>query len=129
MVKFLNRNAYIMIALYGKNFCASTRDAFYLLMRNILKVAVTDEVTHFILLLGKILVSGIVGVLAFLLFTERLQEIVEGPTTLNYYWVPFLTLVLGSYLIAHGFFSVYSMCVETIFICFCKYPVCVFVEN
>ncbi|XP_040607502.1 choline transporter-like protein 5 isoform X3 [Mesocricetus auratus] len=120
MVKFLNRNAYIMIALYGKNFCASTRDAFYLLMRNILKVAVTDEVTHFILLLGKILVSGIVGVLAFLLFTERLQEIVEGPTTLNYYWVPFLTLVLGSYLIAHGFFSVYSMCVETIFICFCE---------
>ncbi|CAO2600495.1 Choline transporter-like protein 5 [Lemmus lemmus] len=37
MVKFLNRNAYIMIALYGKNFCESTKDAFYLLMRNILK--------------------------------------------------------------------------------------------
>nr|XP_048309492.1 choline transporter-like protein 5 isoform X1 [Myodes glareolus] len=120
MVKFLNRNAYIMIALYGKNFCESTKNAFYLLMRNILKVAVTDEVTHFVLLLGKILVSGIVGILAFLLFTDRLQRIVEGPTTLNYYWVPFLTLVVGSYLIAHGCFSVYSMCVETIFICFCE---------
>ncbi|XP_006501553.1 choline transporter-like protein 5 isoform X3 [Mus musculus] len=120
MVKFLNRNAYIMIALYGKNFCESTRDAFYLLMRNILKVTVTDEVTYFVLLLGKVLVSGIVGVLAFLLFTERLQIIVDGPTTLNYYWVPFLTLVFGSYMIAHGFFSVYSMCVETIFICFCE---------
>ncbi|GAB1288257.1 Choline transporter-like protein 5 [Apodemus speciosus] len=108
-----------VIALYGKNFCESTRDAFFLLMRNILKVTVTDEVTYFVLLLGKVLVSGIVGVLAFLLFTERLQLIVEGPTTLNYYWVPFLTLVFGSYLIAHGFFSVYSMCVETIFICFC----------
>ncbi|CAO2600497.1 Choline transporter-like protein 5 [Lemmus lemmus] len=120
MVKFLNRNAYIMIALYGKNFCESTKDAFYLLMRNILKVAVTDEVTHFVLLLGKILVSGIVGILAFLLFTEKLQRIVEGPTTLNYYWVPFLTLVVGSYLIAHGCFTVYSTCVETIFICFCE---------
>lgn len=31
-----------------------------------------------------------VGVLAFLLFTERLQRIIEGPTTLNYYWVPLL---------------------------------------
>ncbi|XP_060248444.1 choline transporter-like protein 5 isoform X3 [Meriones unguiculatus] len=120
MVKFLNRNAYIMIALYGKNFCASTRDAFSLLMRNILKVAVTDEIIHFVLLLGKVLVSGIVGILAFLLFTERLQQIVEGPTTLNYYWVPFLTVLLGSYLVAHAFFSVYSMCVETIFICFCE---------
>lgn len=89
-------------------------------MRNILKVTVTDEVTYFVLLLGKVLVSGIVGVLAFLLFTERLQIIVDGPTTLNYYWVPFLTLVFGSYMIAHGFFSVYSMCVETIFICFCE---------
>ncbi|XP_052586249.1 choline transporter-like protein 5 isoform X4 [Peromyscus californicus insignis] len=125
LVKFLNRNAYIMISLYGKNFCDSTKDAFYLLMRNILKVAVTDEVTHFVLLLGKILVSGIVGILAFLLFTERLQRIIEGPTTLNYYWVPFLTVVIGSFLVAHGFFSVYSMCVETIFICFCKYTVCV----
>uniref|UniRef100_A0A8C2LUH2 Choline transporter-like protein n=1 Tax=Cricetulus griseus TaxID=10029 RepID=A0A8C2LUH2_CRIGR len=120
LVKYLNRNAYIMIALYGKNFCESTKESFSLLMRNILKVAVTDEITCFILLLGKILVSGIVGLLAFLLFTERLQKIVEGPTTLNYYWVPFLTLVLGSYLIAHGFFSVYSMCVKTIIICFCE---------
>lgn len=34
--------------------------------------------------------SFYVGVLAFLLFTERLQIIVDGPTTLNYYWVPFL---------------------------------------
>uniref|UniRef100_A0A8C5K062 Choline transporter-like protein n=1 Tax=Jaculus jaculus TaxID=51337 RepID=A0A8C5K062_JACJA len=118
MVKFLNRNAYIMIAIYGKNFCRSTRDAFHLLMRNIIKVAVTDEVTHFILLLGKLLVSGLIGLLAFLLFTQRLSVIVEGPTSLNYYWVPLLTVVLGSYLIAHGFFSVYAMCVETIFICF-----------
>ncbi|XP_017658830.1 choline transporter-like protein 5 [Nannospalax galili] len=106
------------IAMYGKSFCESTKDAFNLLMRNILKVAVTDEVTHFILFLGKILVSGFVGILAFLLFTERLQKIIEGPTSLNYYWVPLLTIVCGSYLIAHGFFSVYSMCIETIFICF-----------
>ncbi|XP_073935846.1 choline transporter-like protein 5 isoform X2 [Castor canadensis] len=120
MVKFLNRNAYIMIAIYGKNFCRSARDAFNLLMRNILKVAVTDEVTHFVLLLGKILVSGFIGVLAFLLFTEKLPMIAYGPTSLNYYWVPLLTVIFGSYLIAHGFFSVYAMCVETIFICFCE---------
>lgn len=37
------------------------------------------------------------------------------------------TLVIGSYLIAHGCFSVYSMCVETIFICFCEYLVCMLV--
>ncbi|MEQ2201199.1 hypothetical protein XENOCAPTIV_008954, partial [Xenoophorus captivus] len=33
---------------------------------------------------------------------------------------PHQTLVIGSYLIAHGFFSVYAMCVDTLFLCFCE---------
>nr|XP_012421468.1 PREDICTED: choline transporter-like protein 5 [Odobenus rosmarus divergens] len=118
MVKFFNRNAYVMIAIYGKNFCRSARDAFNLLMRNVLKVAVMDKVTDFVLILGKILVAGCIGVLAFLLFTHRLPMMIEGPTSLNYYWVPLLTVIIGSYLVAHGFFSVYAMCIDTIFICF-----------
>uniref|UniRef100_A0A8C4LL88 Choline transporter-like protein n=1 Tax=Equus asinus asinus TaxID=83772 RepID=A0A8C4LL88_EQUAS len=120
VVKFLNRHAYVMIAIYGQNFCRSARDAFNLLMRNVLKVAVMDRVTEFVLTLGKILVAGCIGILAFLLFTERIPMIVEGPTSLNYYWVPLLTVIIGSYLIAHGFFSVYAMCIDTIFICFCE---------
>ncbi|ELK06266.1 Choline transporter-like protein 5 [Pteropus alecto] len=60
------------------------------------------------------------GILAFLLFTQRIPMILEGPTSLNYYWVPLLTVVIGSYLIAHGFFSVYAMCIDTLFICFCE---------
>ncbi|XP_030884357.1 choline transporter-like protein 5 [Leptonychotes weddellii] len=118
VVKFFNRNAYVMIAIYGKNFCRSARDAFNLLMRNVLKVAVMDKVTDFVLILGKILVAGCIGVLAFLLFTHRLPTMIEGPTSLNYYWVPLLTVIIGSYLVAHGFFSVYAMCIDTIFICF-----------
>ncbi len=34
-MKFLNRNAYIMTAIYGKNFCWSAKEAFKLLFRNI----------------------------------------------------------------------------------------------
>lgn len=30
------------------------------------------------------------------------------------------TVIIGSYLIAHGFFSVYGMCVDTLFLCFCE---------
>lgn len=32
------------------------------------------------------------------------------------------TVAVGSFLIASGFFSVYSMCVDTLFLCFCKWP-------
>ncbi|MED6259239.1 hypothetical protein ATANTOWER_019431 [Ataeniobius toweri] len=119
-IKFLNRNAYIMIAIYGKNFCTSARDAFFLLMRNIIRVAVLDKVTDFLLFLGKLLIVGIVGIFSFFFFSGRIKAIEEAAPSLNYYWVPILTVVVGSYLIAHGFFSVYAMCVDTLFLCFCE---------
>uniref|UniRef100_A0A673ACI0 Choline transporter-like protein n=1 Tax=Sphaeramia orbicularis TaxID=375764 RepID=A0A673ACI0_9TELE len=118
-IRYMNRNAYIMVAIYGKNFCTSARDAFFLLMRNVVRVAVLDRVTDFLLFLGKVLIAGGVGVIAFLFFTKNIPVIQEEVPRLNYYWVPLLTVVMGAYLIAHGFFSVYAMCVDTLFLCFC----------
>ncbi|XP_029939049.1 choline transporter-like protein 5-B isoform X2 [Salarias fasciatus] len=117
-IKFLNRNAYIMIAIYGKNFCTSSKDAFFLLMRNVVRVAVLDKVTDFLLFLGKLLISGSVGVLAFFFFSRKIPIFQEEVPSLNYYWVPILTVIFGSYMIAHGFFNVYAMCVDTLFLCF-----------
>uniref|UniRef100_A0A668AFG9 Choline transporter-like protein n=1 Tax=Myripristis murdjan TaxID=586833 RepID=A0A668AFG9_9TELE len=119
-IKFLNRNAYIMVAIYGKNFCTSARDAFFLLMRNMIRVAVLDKVTDFLLFLGKLLIVGLVGVFAFFFFSGRVKAFESTAPSLHYYWVPILTVVVGSYLIAHGFFSVYAMCVDTLFLCFCE---------
>lgn len=45
-LKFINRNAYIMCAIHGKNFCGSAKDAFMLLMRNIVRVFVLDKVIY-----------------------------------------------------------------------------------
>ncbi|XP_042747247.1 choline transporter-like protein 2, partial [Lagopus leucura] len=89
-LKFLNRNAYIMIAVYGTNFCTSARNAFSLLMRNIIRVVVLDKVTDFLLFLGKLLIVGGVGVLAFFFFTHRIKLVEDAAPTLNYYWVPIL---------------------------------------
>ncbi|XP_053095212.1 choline transporter-like protein 2 isoform X1 [Pangasianodon hypophthalmus] len=118
-IKFINRNAYIMVAIYGKNFCTSARDAFFLLMRNVIRVAVLDKVTDFLLFLGKLLIVGIVGILSFFFFSGRAKGVDLVPN-LHYYWVPILTIIVGSYFIAHGFFSVYAMCVDTLFLCFCE---------
>ncbi|XP_062294357.1 choline transporter-like protein 2 isoform X2 [Scomber scombrus] len=119
-IKFINRNAYIMVAIYGKNFCTSAKDAFFLLMRNMIRVAVLDKVTDFLLFLGKLLVVGLVGIFSFFFFSGRVKAFENTAPNLHYYWVPILTVVVGSYLIAHGFFSVYSMCVDTLFLCFCE---------
>ncbi|XP_006896231.1 PREDICTED: choline transporter-like protein 4 [Elephantulus edwardii] len=119
-IKFLNRNAYIMIAIYGKNFCVSAKNAFMLLMRNIVRVVVLDKVTDLLLFFGKLLVVGGVGVLSFFFFSGRIQGLgkdFENPS-LNYYWLPIMISILGAYIIASGFFSVFGMCVDTLFLCF-----------
>ncbi|XP_074092769.1 choline transporter-like protein 4 [Macrotis lagotis] len=121
-LKFLNRNAYIMIALYGKNFCISAKTAFMLLMRNVVRVVVLDKVTDMLLFFGKLMVVSGVGILSFFFFTDQIQipalkKEFHSPE-LNYYWLPIMVTILGAYVIASGFFNVFSMCVDTLFLCF-----------
>uniref|UniRef100_A0A4W6BUU4 Choline transporter-like protein n=1 Tax=Lates calcarifer TaxID=8187 RepID=A0A4W6BUU4_LATCA len=134
-IKFINRNAYIMIAIYGKNFCTSSKDAFFLLMRNLIFCFLSYD--PIILILSGIIIDNIIdhvfffsllvinflcfpGILAFFFFTHKIPAIQEEVPSLNYYWVPLLTVIFGSYMIAHGFFNVYAMCVDTLFLCFCE---------
>ncbi|KAM9791660.1 choline transporter-like protein 5-A [Syngnathus typhle] len=118
-LRYMNRNTYIMVAIYGKNFFRSAQDAFFLLTRNMVRVAVVDRVTDFLLFLGKVMIAGGVGVLMLLFFTKKITLFQEEVPYLHYYEVPLMTTMVGAYLIAHGFFSVYAMCVDTFFLCFC----------
>lgn len=51
----------IQIAVYGKNFCVSAKNAFMLIMRNIVRVVVIDKTTDFLLFVGKLVVVGAVS--------------------------------------------------------------------
>ncbi|XP_034386313.1 choline transporter-like protein 5 [Cyclopterus lumpus] len=121
-LKFLNRNAYIMMAIYRKNFCASSKDGFLLLRRNVIWVADLDKVTDFLLLLGKMLISGSVGEFhVFFHFSSyKIPVIQEEVPSLYYFWVPLVTVIFGSYMIARCFCNVHAMCVDTLFLCFCE---------
>ncbi|KDR18085.1 CTL-like protein 2, partial [Zootermopsis nevadensis] len=90
-IKFINKNAYIMCAIHGKNFCRSAKDAFNLLMRNVIRVFVLDKVKY--------------------------TDYVQVPM-LNYSIVPVLIIGFGTYFIATIFFGVYEMAVDTLFLCF-----------
>ncbi|CAH8443470.1 unnamed protein product [Heterobilharzia americana] len=59
-LKFLNRNAFIMIAIYGQSFCSASGSALALLARNVVRLIVVDKVTDFILFIGKLVVVGAV---------------------------------------------------------------------
>lgn len=114
-LRFLSKNAYIMCAIHGKPFCSSARDAFNLLMRNFLRVVALDKVTEFLFFLTKILVTVGMGAITYVYFTSEKFE-----NSLNYVQVPVVIVMFGTYLIASVFFGVYSMAVDTLFLCFCK---------
>lgn len=54
VLRFLNKNAYIQTAIYGYSFCKAARSAFFLILRNILRVSAVNIVADFVLLLGKV---------------------------------------------------------------------------
>nr|CAD7401037.1 unnamed protein product [Timema poppensis] len=117
-IKFINRNAYIMCAIHGKNFCRSAKDAFNLLMRNVVRVFVVDKVTDFLLFLGKLMITAGVVALAFFVFDGQVTIPETKLPTLNYYLLPVIIIAVGTYFIACLFFNVYAMAVDTLFLCF-----------
>jgi len=117
-MRYINRNAYVVCAIYGRNFCTSARDAFFLLLRNVVRVAVLDNVTDFLLFIGRLVIVGSMGAGSYCVFTGRIEQLNADLPQLNYYLVPVLTIMIGAFFISSVFFSVYSMAIDTIFLCF-----------
>ena len=115
-MRFINRNAYIMCAIKSTNFCKSARDAFNLLMRNLVRVVVLDNVVDFLLFLGKVAIMLITGTVSYLAFAGQIPDIADKVPSLNFFYTPVVFIVLGSYFIASSFFSVYEMAVDTLFL-------------
>ncbi|CAG9575618.1 unnamed protein product [Danaus chrysippus] len=116
-LKFVNKNAYIMCAIHGKNFCKSASDAFSLLMRNVVRLVVLDKMADWIFFLSKLCISLGVGLGVFyLLEWGALYE--AGAARLHHHHVPAALLAIATYLICTIFFNVYSTAVDTLFLCF-----------
>jgi hypothetical protein len=113
ILKFMNKNAYIITAIYGTSFCTSTRKAFFLLLRNILRVAAVNLVSTFVLYIGRLFIPlattfALYLVLAYWINSTEMSGII-GPLV--------FTFVL-SYFVSSVFIEIYGMGIETILMCF-----------
>merc|ERR1719427_1863701 len=117
-MRFINRNAYIMCAVKNTNFCKSAKEAFNLLMRNLVRVVVLDSVVDFLLFLGKLVIVLLTGIASYMALAGKIPDIKDDIPTLNYFFTPIVFIVIGSYFIASSFFGVYAMAVDTLFLCF-----------
>lgn len=74
--------------------------------------------TDFLFFIGKLLITLGVGAIAYVIFATDLTTV--DNTGLNYNLVPVITIMIFTYLIATIFFNVYTMAVDTLFLCFRK---------
>jgi choline transporter-like protein 2/4/5 len=56
-IKFINKNAYIQVALHNRSFCEGARESFYLMARNAARFNAVGWTGAILLFIGKILVT------------------------------------------------------------------------
>ncbi|KAJ3362267.1 hypothetical protein GGF32_006299 [Allomyces javanicus] len=116
-IKFINKNAYIMISITGDSFCTAARTATELLVRNAFRLIAVDFVAGFLVFLSKAAVSvGIAfGLYALLQYTNA-----QGLTQTQFIGAVCILVWVACWMIVSGFFGVYRMAIDTIFLCFCE---------
>jgi len=104
-VKFLNKNAYIQIAIMGNNFCSSARQAFHLMLRNFARFGVMATLGSIIHFLGMIFITVATTVSGYFVLTALHGTV--SPV------VPMLAYLMVGYLVAALFMNVFGLATDT----------------
>ncbi|KAM7357809.1 choline transporter-like protein 1 [Cochliomyia hominivorax] len=111
-IRFLNHNAYTVVAIESINFCPAAGIAWNAMATNALQVATINSVGDFILFLGKIVVAAIAGLIGIFVLKDK--------PGLNFYMAPVILIIVFSFFIAHIVLSLFEMVVDTLFLCVCE---------
>jgi hypothetical protein len=111
-VKFLNKNAYIQIAILGKKFCYAAKDAFWLIFRNAGRIAVCAMLAPFVRKFGVLFIMVFTTYFGYQLVTLVFADDLSTP-----YGACFIYLVIGN-VVGRLVMNVFGMAVDTSLQCF-----------
>ena len=120
VLKYINRNAYILVAVKGYSYCYSALQAIKLIILNMMRIAAVNTVGDFLTWLGKLVVCGVCGFLAFLMCDMDTYTDPDSDYYLTSPLLPVLVCAFIGYMEADIFLSVYEMAVDTILLSFCE---------
>jgi solute carrier family 44 (choline transporter-like protein), member 1 len=109
--KFINRYAYINIAMHGSSFLSASRDVFELLGRRGLSAVVVHTLGDIVLLVGKLFGVGLVTLIAVLAIHSLGRTVAFTTVAL----VAFATFFLFNF-----FARIVSVGVDTVFVCYAE---------
>lgn len=113
-IKFLNRNAYIQIALKGTNFCTSARAAMGLLWDNAARASIVQGIGGMFIFIGNGFITLLTVFICYIILTTSESYKSYSP------WLPLGIILVLSFTIAILFMSIYGLAVDAIFVCFCQ---------
>ncbi|KAJ3417562.1 hypothetical protein HDV05_000019 [Chytridiales sp. JEL 0842] len=113
IVKWINKNAYIKIAIDGQAFCKACTSAFWLISRNALKMVAVDFVTDVLLFMSKLNITTLTALIAYAVLDWKSEEM-----GLKFIFVPVAIIAMEAYVVASAFLSVYHMGIDTLFMSF-----------
>lgn len=113
-LKFVSKNAYIQTAIFSSSFCHSCQKAFWLMFRNARRITAITYVSGAVLIVGKIFISSMTTIGAYMLLTENEQVYSQLHSTIG----PLVVIFLISYWISDFFMDVFDMAIATILQCF-----------
>ena len=132
-LKFINRNAYIEINLYGYSFCNAAVEAFKTMLGNFLQVAAHHSVGMLVFFFVKLLVIGGNCSICYLLINnlnsaaaggDAVNKTSTDPTldtaVVKYIALPLILIGLATYFIVSAFTELFEMTADTLLICICE---------
>ncbi|KAG7381301.1 hypothetical protein PHYPSEUDO_006228 [Phytophthora pseudosyringae] len=126
-IKFLSKNAYILVAMKGSSFCAASARSFKLIFKNMARVAVVNSISFFLLFLIKLTVTLAVGLVVFALLSKSSSPSLSadqlsllGGKTVTSPLAPVVVACVLAWLVASAFVNVYDAAIDTILLCFCE---------
>jgi hypothetical protein len=120
IVKFLTKNAYIMTAMTGDSLVAGAQHATSLLLRNA-NVLFVDIIGEVIMACGKALITAFTVLVGYA-WMRGLAGSEQGTASeevKSNFVVVLALLALVVYFITCVFGSVFSVCIDTVLLCFC----------
>jgi len=110
-VRYLNRNAYIYMAITSESFCTSALLSFILILKNAAKFAFVEGLADIFMFLAKFFISFATTLVSYFLLKAMSENDVEP-------WLPLTVIFLFSYLIAAIFIAIFDTSANTILQCY-----------
>lgn len=120
IVKFISRNAFILIALKGSSYCSSAGTAVRVIMANLAQIAVINTVGDAFIFIAKLSVAATSAFIALLATDLDRYNDPTSSQLLSSPLIPVVFTFLLGYVIAWVFFLVYEIAVDTIIISYCE---------